>query len=511
MKKIEEDFLNDNVTKTDSSFSDIKNDLIIDNSLLKNKKPMKMIIKISLFVFVFIFLIGFVAIGVEAKEYEEAIEFFEVNQLSSQGLTRRQIKLVYRDIITNTFSYSITGDVINNSLIVRIPGYVVSSIDPKIQDTEYMWEYWNRILNGNEIKGSGFKLISKEEHWENGEKIPFENKLIKYVDSEIVWETDLTEYDISYFRIYNDIIFAYPYDAHTNEYYETYFADYQENSERITNYLLFIDSKNGDIINKIVYNNANEFGIASERNKNVIKNADGTYTLASYCLTSPPDTVHKRYLVLMKFDINANVISTYKEEIDYVIDKIIKVNNDYMILSENKLIKTDGYGKKIKEITIESDKYLFVISDLIEYNGKIYLSTRYVDKEKNKYIDYRGNINYSEILYINKYCRDNQVKMDDDLTVLFRNEYHAALLVCEDVDIKPQQFYSINGAIGWNLSLNEKNELVWEVDNISHVIYAPLHSSFSYGGTTEAYEYVFNENAKLINIIDTGDDKIFRR
>ena len=87
MKKIEEDFLNDNVTKTDSSFFDIKNDLIIDNSVLKNNKPMKLIIKISLFAFVFISLIGFVAIGVEAKEDTVFSLFFTLDGASYDLLT----------------------------------------------------------------------------------------------------------------------------------------------------------------------------------------------------------------------------------------------------------------------------------------------------------------------------------------------------------------------------------------------------------------------------------------
>lgn len=511
MKKIEEDFLNDNVTKTDSSFSDIKNDLIIDNSVLKNKKPMKLIIKIFLFVFVFISLIGFVAIGVEAIEYKEAIDFFEDNQLSSYSLTRKQIKLVYKDIITNSFEYSITGEVINHSLTVKIPGYKISSIDPKFQDTEYMWEYWNRLINGIEFKGSGFKLINKEEHWENDEKIPFENKLIKYVDSEVKWEIDLSEYEISYFRIYGDIVFAYPLNAHTNEYLKTYNPNYQENSERITNSLLFIDSKTGEIIKIIEYNNANEFGIAIEENKNVIKNDDGTFTLVSVCSTSDPDTIDKSYLVFMKFDINANVISTHKEEINYPVNRIIKLNDGYLVLSGGKLVQIDDNGKKIKDISIENDKYLFRIHDLIEYNGKIYISTRYVDKEKNKYTDYWGNINYNETIYFNNYCMDNNVQLNQNLTDLFRSEYHAALLVFENIEMKPQLFYTINGAIGWGLSLSEENELVWEVDNISRVKYDGLGSAYSYGGFTEIYEYVFNENVKLINIIDTGEEKIFRR
>ena len=153
MKKIEEEFLNNNIIKTKSSFSDIKESIYLNNYISKKKTSLKLAIKISSFILAFFSLIAIIAIGVDAKEYKDAIEFFEVNQLSNEGLTRREIKLVYRDIRTNTFKYSKTGEVINNSLTFKIPGYEISPIDPKIQDPKYMWEYWNKILSGKQLKG----------------------------------------------------------------------------------------------------------------------------------------------------------------------------------------------------------------------------------------------------------------------------------------------------------------------------------------------------------------------
>ena len=508
MKKIEEDFLNNNIIKTESSFSDIKESIYLNNYISKKKTSLKLAIKISSFILAFFSLIAIIAIGVDAKEYKDAIEFFEVNQLSNEGLTRREIKLVYRDIKTNTFKYSKTGEVINNSLTFKIPGYEISPIDPKIQDPEYMWEYWNKILSGKQLKGSGYKIIYKEAHWENGERIPFENKLIKYEDNEIIWENDIKEYNIEKFRIYDNIIFAFPYSVHTNDYYKKYYADYKEGDYSIIGNLLFIDTESGNIIKQIEYNNANEYLIGSEESKNVVKNDDGTYTLISIIRTDD----HKMYLTLMTFDINAKIISTFKKEINYHIDKIIKYNDGFLILSGRQLIiKIDKYGNKLEEITYENDKYVYFINDIIEYNGKIYLSTDYVDKEKNKSQDYRGNDIYSETYYIWKYAKENQLLgWDSNLTDIFRKEFHAALLVCEKDDGTPKEFYTIRGAIGDDLYLNEEGKLVWEVDNISCVLFSACTSSFSFGGTCDAYEYIFNVEGKLENIIDINEEKILR-
>lgn len=43
------------------------------------------------------------AAAVEYRDYRTAVEFFNENGLSSEGLTRSEIKAVWRDITTNSF------------------------------------------------------------------------------------------------------------------------------------------------------------------------------------------------------------------------------------------------------------------------------------------------------------------------------------------------------------------------------------------------------------------------
>ena len=64
------------------------------------------------------------ACAAEAKEYSEAVEFFESYDLPSEGLSRNDIKAVYNDIVTNSFSNSKTPGVIaNNYALNNIAGY----------------------------------------------------------------------------------------------------------------------------------------------------------------------------------------------------------------------------------------------------------------------------------------------------------------------------------------------------------------------------------------------------
>ena len=68
--------------------------------------------------FVLLLLVGCgtYAVKEEAKEYNAALEFFSQYKLSTEGLTRAEIKKVYRDITTESFSYDKTFEVVMDSM-----------------------------------------------------------------------------------------------------------------------------------------------------------------------------------------------------------------------------------------------------------------------------------------------------------------------------------------------------------------------------------------------------------
>ena len=86
--------------------------------------------------------IGFIT--VEAKEYNDAIKFFNEYGLSTAGLSRGEIKAVYRDITTKSFSYSKTAEVIANSISSdKIGGFEILQDHPTPEDVENLWNYKN--------------------------------------------------------------------------------------------------------------------------------------------------------------------------------------------------------------------------------------------------------------------------------------------------------------------------------------------------------------------------------
>ena len=87
-------------------------DLILDAAPNREKKDKIKWIKPLAFAASFVFLVsaalGGYAITAEAAEYREAVEFFEEHELSTEGLSREEIKKVYLDIKLQTFSYDKT-------------------------------------------------------------------------------------------------------------------------------------------------------------------------------------------------------------------------------------------------------------------------------------------------------------------------------------------------------------------------------------------------------------------
>ena len=213
MKKIEVDFLKNHTPNTNSNYDDIKDDINKDYFSAKRFVPKKLIVAISSFIVVLLVAFSITLISVDAKEYRESLQFFEENQLSTEGLSRREIKKVYQDIKTNSFKYEKTGEVIQTSLTVKIPGYEISAIDPKLQDIEYMWDYWHRILEGKETKGKGYRTRYQTIRGDNGELISEISQVIKYDGDNIIWETDELSYDIRKLVVFDDVLMGFSFNA----------------------------------------------------------------------------------------------------------------------------------------------------------------------------------------------------------------------------------------------------------------------------------------------------------
>ena len=87
---------------------------------------------------------GTFAVVAEAAEYKAAVQFFNDYGMSTDGLTRGEIKAVYRDITTKSFTYAKTAEVIRNSISAdNVGGYEITQDDPTPEDIKNLWNYKN--------------------------------------------------------------------------------------------------------------------------------------------------------------------------------------------------------------------------------------------------------------------------------------------------------------------------------------------------------------------------------
>ena len=150
----------------DKELSELKKDLPeynIDNyksgiyTKYNNKKNTRKIyfpkiafVSIVLIMFISIIGLSTYAIKVEAQEYQNAVDFFEANELSLAGLTRYEIKEIYKDITTKKFDYKKTGEVIVESIESKVPGYSIEIDNASSSNLISVWELWDSLRKQDE-------------------------------------------------------------------------------------------------------------------------------------------------------------------------------------------------------------------------------------------------------------------------------------------------------------------------------------------------------------------------
>lgn len=194
----------------------------------------------------------------EAQEYADALAFFQANGLSVEGLTRAEIKAVYKDITTESFTYSKTGQVIQNSLSQeQIEGFEILQPEPTPEDVENLWNY--------KQYGGWFVPYEKPKYqwhvYPDFDTYYFE----KNEDGETVWQVDLPFRADRYCEIADGVI-AYGYDLYRDE----------NDILKTDCWIAKIDHGGNLLWVQQVKN-----GFDQEIPHGVLENDDGTYTLFS--------------------------------------------------------------------------------------------------------------------------------------------------------------------------------------------------------------------------------------
>ncbi len=452
--------------------------------------------------FILLFSLGFgtYAYAADVKEYNAAVKFFDDHDLSTEGLSRREIKKIYRDITTKSFSYSKTAEVIVNSISTdKIKGYEISQDDPTPEDLENLWNYKNYSpyygITRDPAKNSA-QYRYDHNYKKGGEGFDVFDKSVfeKYDGENLIWSTDIYEFELWGYSEVSDGVIVYGSTDRTSSRQPTY------------PWIAKLDG-DGNILWKGQV--SDEFHTADV--SAVLENADGTYAvivrgdLNFFCLSQY--TADGRQLFLRKTEIG-----------NYGIWNVARFGDGYIVQlgSYNageyaKIVKVDREGNITESFSYSALDAYYYISDMIEFNGKIYLSAYAVPKLEDEDKNAGGRYEIANVL--NYIFDENGYKniSSEKLTELMRQNFTAMLLVCDPSVGTPQQFYSVKGSIGGKLSLSEDGNLLWNAESITDTIFSPATSSFTIAATCYVFRYTFDGTGLLISQEKTGEITGFRR
>ncbi len=443
-----------------------------------------------------ILLISIGFLTAEAKEYSDAMELFQEYGLSPQGLSRDQIKAVYRDITTEAFSYHKTFEVITQSLTEsQVEGFEFLLIgDPTPEDVQNLWNYKNFQGGFLSPEGQGIHYSYRAEYKMDpqlGFEVHHMSYLEKFDGDTLLWSVPIPGFEIQNLAEVSGGVIAYgdtPTWSSTQNRYP---------------WMAKVDAQGN-----LLWTRTTDHGFQHEYIAEILENPDG-----SYAVISRGDL---EYFCLSQYTASGKETHFRKTQVgNYGIWNAVRLGDGYLVQlgsymtnEHARIVKVDREGNITESFSYGSGDAWYFITDMIEYNGNIYLSAYAVPKDGEETQNGRYEINP-----ILEYLFDNGIWeiSSEELTPMVRDLYTALLLVCDPNSGTPQEFYSTKGSLGGKLSQGEDGNLLWDTESITTTFFSPATSSFTIGGTCQVYRYAFGSDGTLIRMEKTDEMTNYRR
>ena len=422
---------------------------------------------------------GVTAMAKEAKEYNETLDFFEEYNLSAEGFTRSEIKKIYRDIVSESFTYEKT----EAALASGLEGY---EIQTKPLDSDGLKRLW--------LMGYVWKTSDGEQTGEEGVTYGYYYQMIstkdsvaivtKWKDEKVAWQASLEDIAIYSMRPVGDKVLVAGYSTA---------EDSPQNKPLVRIYLLNADSS-------IAWQKDYDSQMPMPHPEYILVRDNNTCEL--FCRSFYCDSMW-----IMSIDMEGNLLGSRYATCDRYggdIEKVIPVGNGYLMLKGDQLMQEKN-GKVQEMATFENEKEKYQITDMVEYKGLVYLSGRIIPQ-------YNG-ANKKDILdhYIERFGETRCT--NEELTQFFRDQYTAVLLICNPNSGEPMQFYTVPGASGSSLEV-KNNKLSWDVTRYTdaeHIgrTFEDARSCYQAGGgfgliRADVWQYVFTPYGQVAGEKDTG-------
>lgn len=423
----------------------------------------------------------------EAREYKAAITFFEENGLSPEGLSRSELKAVYRDIHTKRFAYSKTADVIART----VPGWEIGQDEPtpeEIADLWYRYSAWDPVTD----TGISYCIRATYAYDDRKGTEVFEKSTIGcYQDGALLWTGEFTDFEVEGYASVQEGTAVWGRDKTMSA------------SDTAYGWIACIDSEG-----KVMWQQRLDHGFGKEYVASVLSNGDGTWAVIS--------RGDLKYLCLSIYDAAGKEIAFQQTEVgNYGIWNAAKLGDAYIVQLGNlsthdtaKLVRLDRAGHVIENYAYTAEDCEYYITDMAGFGGQVYLSAYAVPKQE----DEGGRHEIAEVLdAISAKVNNGQDISSEELTPVVRDNYTAVLLLCDPDGGVPGTFYSVNGSLGGQLAVDDAGQLAWDVESITSTYYSPAINTFTIGGSCDVFRYTFDAEGSLTGQTDTGESVPFLR
>ncbi|MBD5130216.1 MAG: hypothetical protein HDT43_09870 [Ruminococcaceae bacterium] len=428
--------------------------------------------------------VSLTGVAAEAREYNAAVDFFAENGLSAEGLSRGDIKAVYRDISTNRFTNDKTAEVIRRS---------VQGVELPAPTPEELAEFWNVNKVNNSFFGSN--RVYEGITYAVNSNYKFDSSLgFDVFDKSIVgcsydgsplWKAEFSSF-------YVEGCIAASEGTAVWGFTPTWSSEMPSPA-----WLARVD----DSGNKLWEHKLNH-GFENEYIAEVLDNGDGTMAVIS--------RGDLEYLCLSQYDMDGNELSFKKTQVgNKGIWNAVRLGDGYLVQlgsytdgEHAHLAKLDRDGNITDNFVYESDDCDYHIVAMAEFEGKVYLSAYAVPKQS-------GGSGYEVANILDQvFAKYSDDISNEEFTPLVRDNYTAVLL-CDPEGGEPETFYSVKGSLGGNLYVEDT--LKWDTERVFEMFYSPYTSSFTIGGNCRVYRYTFDGSGALVKCDDTGETAYFRR
>ena len=427
------------------------------------------------------------AFAVEAKEYKTAVAFFEENGLSTEGLTRSEIKAVYRDITTKSFTNEKTAEVLQQA----VPGWEIEQDEPTPEELKAVWDknVWIKSISN---KGISYRIDSKYVmDQQKGFEVLDKSILECYQDGKIIWSAEFKDFYVEDYASTKEGTVLWGQ------------SEIFSSSDTTYGWIALVDKEGSVVWQKRLNHSFKNESVAS-----ILRNDDGTLAVIS--------RGDLKYLCLSCYDANGKELSFHKTEVgNFGIRNAARLGDGYIVQLWNQLngdtallCKMDREGVLTDNFSYEDDRSDYYITDMAEFEGQVYLSAYAVPKQQ----DEGGRHEIANVLdYVFSKGAGGADITSEELTPIVRGNYTALLLLCDPEGGTPKTFYSVKGSLGGKLSTNESGQLKWNVERITSTFFSPATNSFTIGGNCKVFQYSFDALGNLIEQIDTGETVRYAR